>query len=304
MTEQSKYDVFLCHNSEDKPEILYIAEQLKKLGIRPWLDEWEFRPGVPWQQVLEQQISEIQAAAVFVGKNAVGPWQRQEIDAFLRKFVKNHCPVIPVLLKDAPQQPELPIFLEGLMWVDFRRRSPNPMSQLVWGITGEKLVEKKLEELRFEKTNLELKLKELEEEIRDLELQIKVDDPDRNRILIWLSNRKTLARKYGSLALKPFPNLSREAKDHDDGIERFYLEIESYLELVYYAVRTQEFIYLDEPRLLPSLADDSIYENADADVYQKFFELIKGKIPETISQLLFKEVESYLDYLENRLFNV
>jgi hypothetical protein len=46
------------------------------------------------------------------------------------------CPVIPVLLSNAPKQPELPVFLEGMTWVDFRRSSPEPMKQLIWGITG------------------------------------------------------------------------------------------------------------------------------------------------------------------------
>jgi formylglycine-generating enzyme required for sulfatase activity len=59
-----------------------------------------------------------------------------EIEAYLRRFVRNQCPVIPVLLSNAPEQPELPLFLEGMTWVDFRRVSPKPMERLIWGITG------------------------------------------------------------------------------------------------------------------------------------------------------------------------
>ena len=39
------FDVFLCHNSEDKPEIRRIADDLIKQGIKPWLDEREIKPG-------------------------------------------------------------------------------------------------------------------------------------------------------------------------------------------------------------------------------------------------------------------
>jgi formylglycine-generating enzyme required for sulfatase activity len=137
MTEQ--FDVFLCHNSEDKPQVIEIAEQLKQCGLRPWLDKWELRPGHSWQDVLEENIEQINAAAVFVGKNGLGPWQRREINAFLRKFVSRECPVIPILLPDAPKEPKLPTFLEEIMWVDFRTSDPDPMSQLIWGITGEKI---------------------------------------------------------------------------------------------------------------------------------------------------------------------
>jgi len=33
------FDVFLCHNSEDKPAVRAIAQKLVKEGIKPWLDE-------------------------------------------------------------------------------------------------------------------------------------------------------------------------------------------------------------------------------------------------------------------------
>ena len=56
MTLQDQFDVFLCHNSKDKAEIKQIGQQLKQQGLQPWLDEWEFRPGLPWQKELERQI--------------------------------------------------------------------------------------------------------------------------------------------------------------------------------------------------------------------------------------------------------
>jgi len=109
---------------------------LKNRGILPWLDEWELQPGLPWQRLLERQIGQIKSAAVFVGKDGIGPWQHRELDAFLREFVNRGCPVIPILLPDAPKEPELPIFLKGMTWVDFRRQDPKPIEQLLWGISG------------------------------------------------------------------------------------------------------------------------------------------------------------------------
>jgi WD40 repeat protein len=131
------FDVFLCHNSEDKPMVKNVGELLKERGILPWLDEWELRPGLPWQRVLEQQIVQIKSAAVFIGQSGIGPWQQLELEAFLREFVARGCPVIPVLLRDAPKKPGLPVFLRGMTWVDFRKEDPDPMEQLIWGITGE-----------------------------------------------------------------------------------------------------------------------------------------------------------------------
>ena len=132
------FDVFLCHKGEDKPEVKRIGNMLKEQGVLPWLDEWELRPGLPWQRALEEQIEKIKAAAVFVGKNGVGPWQQQELEAFLREVVRRGCPVIPVLLPESSQEPALPVFLRGMTWVDFRRTDPDPMQRLIWGITGQR----------------------------------------------------------------------------------------------------------------------------------------------------------------------
>ncbi|MCE2904201.1 MAG: SUMF1/EgtB/PvdO family nonheme iron enzyme [Anabaena sp. CoA2_C59] len=131
-----EFDVFLCHNSQDSPAVIEIANQLKANNINPWLDKWHLRPGSSWQDSLEDQIDQIRTAAVFVGNSGLGPWQIEEIKAFLRAFVNRKCPVIPVLLPNAPKEPKLPVFLQGLMWVDFREHDPEPLGQLIWGITG------------------------------------------------------------------------------------------------------------------------------------------------------------------------
>ncbi len=138
MPSNPEFDVFLCHNSKDKPAVKEIAELLKSRGLRPWLDEWELRPGLPWQRALEEQIETIGSAAVFVGGSGQGPWQRLESEAFLREFVDRDCPVIPVILPTCRKRPKLPVFLRGMMWVDFRRDEPDPLEQLIWGITGDR----------------------------------------------------------------------------------------------------------------------------------------------------------------------
>jgi hypothetical protein len=132
--EVAEFDVFLCHNWEDKPAVRRLAQQLRERGLRPWLDERELRPGIPWQSALEEVIAGIPAALVIVGSR-VGPWQDQELAAFLRQFMRRRCAVIPVLLPDADRQ-DLPVFLDGLTWVNLTVAEPDPIDQIVWGITG------------------------------------------------------------------------------------------------------------------------------------------------------------------------
>ena len=132
------FDVFLCHNSEDKDDVKRIGEILLQQGILPWLDEWELRPGFPWQTILEEQIGKIRAAAVFVGPTGIGPWQNMELRSFLDEFVNRGCPVIPVILESCVQTPQLPRFLRDMTWVDFRQADRDPFEKLIWGITGER----------------------------------------------------------------------------------------------------------------------------------------------------------------------
>lgn len=136
--ETGDFDVFLCYNSADRVAILSIGAHLKDRGLLPWLDEWELRPGLPWQRVLEQQIGQIKSAAIFVGRDGIELRKQMEVEAFLRQFVKRTCPVIPVILPNAAQETQLPLFLEGMTWVDFRKQDPEPLERLIWGITGKR----------------------------------------------------------------------------------------------------------------------------------------------------------------------
>jgi hypothetical protein len=133
-----RFDVFLCHNSTDKPAIRNINKALLRNGVRTWLDEQQLPPGRVWQSLLEEQIETISTVAIFVGPSGIGPWQNAEMRSFLSEFANRKCPVIPVILADCKTVPQLPLFLRQFTWVDFRKAKPSPMEQLLWGITGEK----------------------------------------------------------------------------------------------------------------------------------------------------------------------
>jgi hypothetical protein len=45
MPDRFTYDVFLSHNSKDKPRVRKLAEDLRAAGLRVWFDEWVLKPG-------------------------------------------------------------------------------------------------------------------------------------------------------------------------------------------------------------------------------------------------------------------
>ncbi len=68
------FDVFLSHNSRDKPAVRELKQRLDAYRLSCWLDEDELRPGIPWQQRLEEGIQGSGSLAVLVGKDGMGPW--------------------------------------------------------------------------------------------------------------------------------------------------------------------------------------------------------------------------------------
>ncbi|HEV7509428.1 MAG TPA: toll/interleukin-1 receptor domain-containing protein [Thermoanaerobaculia bacterium] len=135
------FDVFLSHNSKDKPTVRQLGEDLKKRGLTVWLDEWELVPGRPWQEALEGIVQTTRAAAVLVGSDGIGPWQDREMRGCLSEFVDRGLPVIPVLLPGAPSKPDLPMFLKQFTWVDLRSGLTNEgIDRIQWGVTGKKPV--------------------------------------------------------------------------------------------------------------------------------------------------------------------
>ncbi|MDS9396147.1 GUN4 domain-containing protein [Aphanizomenon flos-aquae NRERC-008] len=134
-------NVFLCHNSEDKPEVEKIRTELLQREIDAWLDKYDFEPFRLWQDQLEEIIGQIEAAAIFVGSSDVGPWANIEMREFLVEFVERKLRMGLVILPSCKYtlselKTQTPRFLRSFHWVDFRQQDPDPMKQLIWGITG------------------------------------------------------------------------------------------------------------------------------------------------------------------------
>ncbi len=138
----AKYDVFLSHNSADKPAVLDLARRLQdEAGVRPFIDAWHLVPGAPWQEALEEAIDTSATCAVFLGPAGFGTWENEEMRAALsRRASEQTFRVIPVLLPGAklPERGRLPRFLSRLTWVDFRPGldDQDAFDRLVSGIRG------------------------------------------------------------------------------------------------------------------------------------------------------------------------
>ena len=99
MTPNKCFDAFLSFNSVDGQKVRDIAVRLEAKGLKPYLEEWEIRPGQDFQPRLAEALEQSKACVVFLGPNGLGPWQKQEIQVAIDTKARDEtfC-VIPVLL--------------------------------------------------------------------------------------------------------------------------------------------------------------------------------------------------------------
>lgn len=120
-----EFDVFLSHNSKEKPTVKRIAEKLRCAGIKPWLDIWHLPDGGDWQTGLANGLRASSACAVFIGRHDVGDWQRLEQQFATDRMAKDRAfRVFLVLLPGLPDPFDtgtLPPFLTLRNWVDLRK---------------------------------------------------------------------------------------------------------------------------------------------------------------------------------------
>ena len=59
MSSSNKYDVFICHASEDKLEVARpLAEALQQEGLRVWYDDFTLRLGDSLRRAIERGLKQ------------------------------------------------------------------------------------------------------------------------------------------------------------------------------------------------------------------------------------------------------
>lgn len=107
---------FLSHASEDKAEFVEpLAHELAELGVKPWLDKWEIRPGdMLVQRLFDEGLDTADAVVVVVSAHSVTkPWVREELDAATVRRVNEETRLIPVRLDEV----KMPSPLRHIAWI-------------------------------------------------------------------------------------------------------------------------------------------------------------------------------------------
>ena len=123
------YDVFLSHNSKDKPIVRELAKRLRKAGLKVWFDEWVIQAGDDIYLALEQGLGSSRTLILCISPAALGSeWVALErSSALFRDPINKHRRFVPVLLATC----DVPDVLRRYKYIDWRRKDEAAFRQLV-----------------------------------------------------------------------------------------------------------------------------------------------------------------------------
>ena len=123
--QQPMFDVFLAHNSLDKPQVKAIAQKLKHQQLKPWLDEEQILGGDIILEKVYSGITQCRTGAFFISRNGLGNFQENiELYTVINWFLKQQRQsksfrVIPILLPGVTKIPDRIAHLEIWRWIQF-----------------------------------------------------------------------------------------------------------------------------------------------------------------------------------------
>jgi len=129
MADSFTYDVFLSHNSRDKPQVRKLAERLKEAGLRVWFDDWVIRPGDDIYLAIERGLEAARVQVLCLSPSALGSeWVTLERNTVLFRDPTNAGRrFVPLLLADCA----LPDTLRRYKYLDFRHETPAAYDELL-----------------------------------------------------------------------------------------------------------------------------------------------------------------------------
>ncbi|MBK8256903.1 MAG: TIR domain-containing protein [Polyangiaceae bacterium] len=123
------HDVFLSHNSKDKPRVRELAVRLKQAGLRVWFDEWAIEVGDDIYLAIERGLEGARVQVLCLSPAALGSdWVALERSTVLFRDPSNKGRrFVPLLLADCT----LPDTLRRFKYLDFRDETQAAFDDLV-----------------------------------------------------------------------------------------------------------------------------------------------------------------------------
>lgn len=125
--------VFISHSHEDNSFVERLATDLMWNKARVWVDTWHLRVGDSLVDKIEGAIDSAYGLVVVLSKaSTTSEWCRKELTSGLvKELEKRNVFVFPIVIDDC----DLPLFLRGKLYADFRRSYEEGLKKLLVGLS-------------------------------------------------------------------------------------------------------------------------------------------------------------------------
>ncbi len=126
--------IFISYSHKDKKFVNKLAANLVKHKAHVWIDTWELNVGDSIIDKVQSAIQESSALIIVISKASMeSEWCKKELSAgFIKELEEKRVVVLPLLLEDC----EMPIFLRGKMYADFRSNFDDGFSKILEAIAN------------------------------------------------------------------------------------------------------------------------------------------------------------------------
>ena len=135
----TRYDAFISYKSEYLPWVEILAQNLRRLGLTVFLDEWARIPGVRVSPFLQSALDASRAGVLVVTPEAAGSgWVQDEYERMRQlQRTRPDSRLVPLILRETAKF----AFLRSLFAVDFRNATSEAvyrrkLHEVVCGIRG------------------------------------------------------------------------------------------------------------------------------------------------------------------------
>ena len=128
-TQAFAYDVFLSHNTADKPRVRHIAELLRAAGLKVWFDKWVIRPGDDIYMAIERGLEDSRTLILCMSNAAFGSgWvQLERSTSLFRDPTNERRRFVGLLLEDC----DIPDTIKRLKYIDARASGDGFLPELI-----------------------------------------------------------------------------------------------------------------------------------------------------------------------------
>ncbi len=135
--------VFLSYGHQDRPFVRFLANDIRAMRVKLWMDELEILPGDSLLGKISEGLADSDYVVACLSVTSVeSEWVRTELEIAATRGIRENRAIVVPLLVDSVKSKDVPTFLSHLLYVDFRQAHDydDSLAQLVRRIAPAQLV--------------------------------------------------------------------------------------------------------------------------------------------------------------------